>query len=855
MNGKARTGRLSRGGWHVLVVLLLLCGVQQIAFAADYVLLVDASVSMLNAVDRQTPRHRVDVVKEALAGFLREVPLESRVYLCAFNAAIWPQAEVVVRSDDDRALLLKAIANLDSLLGDTTYSGNTHLWAALDHALLKGSDYSREYPDRTVLVRVMTDGEDNDPRYRGVRPQSILNKLQEKYPAVDGRAIQANLVLLGSLDFHLSTKGIDSTKSPDFKVVFPPAISYIPNTPRAGKPVVFSDTSNQRFDSYDWSIDGKLVAREKKFTTEFSKAGNYSVHLSATAPNGQREAARAQVVVLEPEKPEPLNPQFTFVPSAPEPKQQIKFYGHASDKAGTATWLIDAAQAGSGFELEKEFPQEGRHDVVLSVRDANGYEESFSNHIIVAEKPLAVAFSSPSEAVSGDEVEFKNLTTGVVSGWKWDFGDQNSSLEQHPTHRFVNTSERAVQYAVVLSARSAAGRPFASEPSRITVHPTPKQPQAAFHISQKEYKVGTLVNFLNDSSGVITNRHWDFAGEGESPLENPEFGFSSPGEKLIRLVVMGPGGSDTATQRILVPPLETLVQVAMAGTNSSDASQLPESLEFGEINTENLRQNTFIGIDNDTIEVLFSGRPEPSASVEVSLAGATNTFQLLLLRDGKLLPLLLPVRLRENALVRVALVTNAPEGKQEAILSFRPDGPALLVNGKQTACQTRLVASVGAIDPSGFFILLFLLVLGLVGWAIYYFWKQRMTLGPKSQVTIGLAERRDETKNAPAAVETPASTRKFKLANGEMIVLGQSPDSPHIYDLQAPDWRIRREAKRIVSVNRRDFKSAGVLKSGDVKEIKTDTGVVRRLAVTIEIGAAPKPQKIAPTKTKGRKQV
>jgi hypothetical protein len=51
-------------------------------------------------------------------------------------------------------------------------------------------------------------------------------------------------------------------------------------------------------------------------------------------------------------------------------------------------------------------------------------------------------------------VAFKDRTVGVVTAWKWDFGDGATSTEQHPLHAFA----RPGNYVVVLDVQGPAGQ-------------------------------------------------------------------------------------------------------------------------------------------------------------------------------------------------------------------------------------------------------------------------------------------------------------------------------------------------------------------------------------------------------------
>jgi len=180
--------RRSRAAAGCLALCMMLVGAQ----GGDYVLLVDVSSSMNGSVGSGDPRVRIAVVKNSLSAFIRELPPESRVYLAAFNKEMGAPTEAVIRSDDNRRMLLDVVERLDGLTRKPE-AGATHLWWALDHALAKGVEYSKDRPDRTVLVRVLTDGEDNDPSFKRRTAQSVLDEYATKYPGVDGRSIPVKL--------------------------------------------------------------------------------------------------------------------------------------------------------------------------------------------------------------------------------------------------------------------------------------------------------------------------------------------------------------------------------------------------------------------------------------------------------------------------------------------------------------------------------------------------------------------------------------------------------------------------------------------------------------------------------------
>ncbi len=54
-------------------------------------------------------------------------------------------------------------------------------------------------------------------------------------------------------------------------------------------------------------------------------------------------------------------------------------------------------------------------------------------------------------------VAFRDTSEGEVTGWKWDFGDGTSSIEQNPSHRYEERPGRPGIYTVILDVTGPAG--------------------------------------------------------------------------------------------------------------------------------------------------------------------------------------------------------------------------------------------------------------------------------------------------------------------------------------------------------------------------------------------------------------
>jgi PKD repeat protein len=460
-----------------------------------------------------------------------------------------------------------------------------------------------------VLVRVLTDGLDNDPVYHNRTAEDVLAELQRDFPEVDGETIRANLVLLGDLELHVRPRpGFAVSRDPNFTVIFPPVIAWAPQVVHVGSNVLFFERSQLGYRYFDWFVDGQLASRQSNFAHVFTKSGRHTVTLRVATADGLRESRTEVVEVLEPQQPVPLAPRMSFVPAAPQPGDTVRFFGWATGEGVTFSWRLDGQEFGMGPEAERTFEQEGKFDVALIVTDARGRREETRQAIIIAEQPLQVAFSAPQQVLSGQDVQFANETQPAerVSKWAWDFGDGVTSQDWNPLHRFANEGEASRVFNVVLRATSRSGRTYTSAPQSITVLPAQKPvppPKAAFRILGGPFRAGRMVAFQDESTGLIESFAWDFNGEGTDDRKNPELRFDTAGIKTIRLVVRGPGGTATASQQITVEPREVSAYLVWLNTNGQSIA-LPSRLDYGIANPVHVRNQELIVTVNDTFEVI-----------------------------------------------------------------------------------------------------------------------------------------------------------------------------------------------------------------------------------------------------------
>ncbi|WOF15199.1 PKD domain-containing protein [Methanoplanus sp. FWC-SCC4] len=148
--------------------------------------------------------------------------------------------------------------------------------------------------------------------------------------------------------------------------------------------------------------------------------------------------------------------------------------------------------------------------------------------------PLNVKFSSGAA-----------ITPGVLTNFKWDFGDGETSLETDPAHIYKIPGS----YNVSLTVSNIYGSTTKTLPGYIT---TGALPLADFSEDEITGEMPFTTRFYDHSSGIITGRLWNFGDGTGSVLKNPQHIYQSAGKYTVSLTVKNSYGGVTRTKTDLV---------------------------------------------------------------------------------------------------------------------------------------------------------------------------------------------------------------------------------------------------------------------------------------------------------------
>lgn len=816
---------LQRCGGLLATAALILLTASSVG-AADFVFVVDTSGSMVEPISKRDGRVRITTVQEALRNYLSVLPADSRLSLISFNSGISSEKEVILRSDAERQAVVRWVNGLEA---EARRNGDTHLWSTLRRALQIASEYSKQTAEQTVMVRVLTDGQDTERRL-------TLDQVLAEFPNVDGKAIRANLVLLGDLEIPLriARNGFQIVRDTRWEMVFPPILQWSPTPVRVNQEVSFFDNSRSAYQFYEWRVDGAQLSQQKALTHRFTSSGEHTVNLVVSGIGGSKDSATVRLTVLEGEKPEPLVPDFVFAPASPEPGQRVQFIGRCTGKPTAFSWQVEGREATNTMDAEFAFPREGTFGVKFVVRDAAGNSAEKAQTVSVVEPKVIVAFEASPQIYSGQATRFVNTTEGRVSSFEWDFGDGSTNAERNPTHTYQNDGNSEKNFTVILHARTALGKMLQSKPAMMRVLPTVKAPApvAAFRILGEQFKVGTRVEFVDESTGLVSTYAWNFNGEATSMEKNPAFGFETPGNKAVQLKVRGPdGGESVAAKTLTVQQREQSIDAHWLDQRGQNCVP-PKEIHFDEVAIQHVKNGQYPRPQFTTFEIILPPDLPPGGGAGLTIEGkAASAFELVRLVPGSdnVAPMALSGLITDSGRFRVDIRPETGEGEYTGEIVIRAQGQNVLVNKLAKPLSVAVVIKVAS--PGGGGVFLLFLLLAAAAFLVWWFVIRGGGIPPGQLMVVNLTELAGAVKdnqNAPLARGT------FELRMAENISLGRDgkeDKSAKVFDLGVPAQYLMRQQKGL-QLRHRDGGKPKLLRLSDQFSVTDTSGKKRQAKVT-----------------------
>ncbi|MBT4510745.1 MAG: PKD domain-containing protein [Chloroflexi bacterium] len=300
---------------------------------------------------------------------------------------------------------------------------------------------------------------------------------------------------------------------------------------------------------------------------DYVNEGRYTVSLTVTDENGR---VGASVVAGMFEKP---NADFTAEVVRCNDPLTIKFTDLSTTFGMLLSWEWDFNSDGIVDSTEKNpkytYPSPGEYSVSLTVAGTLNQPDTIIKQVTASTPPdadfvptpvsegttLAVAFTDLSISASGDHIVL----------WQWDFGDNSTSSEQHPTHSYSGLGPYTVSLMVMENDGNCD-----------TITKTVKGSSGSSAAFSAESTSSLTIQFydLSDSSDEASWL-WDFGDGTTAQEQNPSHEYDEAGIYTVSLSVV-----EDVSDRFDPNTVIEAVTSATAEIEVSDSTSTPFSLRI-----------------------------------------------------------------------------------------------------------------------------------------------------------------------------------------------------------------------------------------------------------------------------------
>jgi PKD repeat protein len=327
----------------------------------------------------------------------------------------------------------------------------------------------------------------------------------------------------------------------------PATFVFSPATPGPGQTVQFADTTSGNPSVWRWSFGDGTTSTVKNPSHAFSKAGSYTISLTASEGSTSKEGSKTLTVASM----SVLTSSFTYSPASPAAGQAVQFTDTSTGSPTAWSWSFGDGTTSTAQNPSHAYAMAGSKTVTLTINNSNG--SNSATRTVTVTTALAASFTySPASPTAGQAVQFTDTSTGSPTAWSWNFGDGATSTVRSPNHTFISPGS----YNVVLIVQNAISQD--SENRGVAVVPSGSL-TASFTFSPASPAVGQEVQFSDTSTGSPTSWQWDFGDGASSTSQNPNHTYTAASTYAITLMVSNESGTTSTSRTISVSKESTII--------------------------------------------------------------------------------------------------------------------------------------------------------------------------------------------------------------------------------------------------------------------------------------------------------
>ncbi len=210
----------------------------------------------------------------------------------------------------------------------------------------------------------------------------------------------------------------------------------------------FTDESTGSPDEWRWTFGDKSNSTEKNPVHTYSKAGLYSVTLTASNEDGSNVLTKTNYIAVSSFLDTPVT-RFSASPTSGSMPITVNFTDESTGSPDSWRWTFGDGNTSTEKSPVHTYNDSGLYSVSLTAGNANGSNTLTKTGYIAVSNSLVAAFSaSPTSGPAPLGVSFTDNSTGSPDSWRWTFGDGNTSTEKNPVYVYNRTGQYTVSLTV-----------------------------------------------------------------------------------------------------------------------------------------------------------------------------------------------------------------------------------------------------------------------------------------------------------------------------------------------------------------------------------------------------------------------
>jgi gliding motility-associated-like protein len=276
---------------------------------------------------------------------------------------------------------------------------------------------------------------------------------------------------------------------------------------------------------YNWDFGDGNTSTVRNPVHTYTTTGNFTVILIVTNANGCSDTLQQTDLI----KIQPPQASINNLPVAACAPLSWTFSSTTNSVDAVIGYEWDFGDGGtSTLPNPTHVFSAGVYNIQLVVTTAGGCTDTIKvmGGISATIKPVPNFVATPRDVCAHLPVNFTDLTTGIVTNWRWLFGDGETSTEQNPIHTYEDTGYFTVTL-IVCNGGCCDSIKFVNY-----IHINP--PIAAFDV---DFNCNTKTRNFTDKSIGADEWNWNFGDGTTSIQQSPSHTYADTGNYIITLLV------------------------------------------------------------------------------------------------------------------------------------------------------------------------------------------------------------------------------------------------------------------------------------------------------------------------------